>query len=116
MKSRNDPRLTTAIASTCRSTRWCRPFPAAERGYVDAVIMPHATRRSVVRALVMLRHKTLERPWKKHANIPLSTSTRGETLIRRDSNEDRPRRPFVRAGPNPVASPRSPRSRPACRP
>ena len=47
------------------------PFPAAERGYVDAVIMPHATRRSVARALVMLRHKTLERPWKKHGNIPL---------------------------------------------
>jgi propionyl-CoA carboxylase beta chain len=47
------------------------PFPAAERGYVDAVIMPHATRRSVAHALVMLRHKTLERPWKKHGNIPL---------------------------------------------
>ena len=47
------------------------PFPAAERGYVDAVIMPHATRRSVARALAMLQHKTLERPWKKHGNIPL---------------------------------------------
>jgi len=47
------------------------PIPAAERGYVEAVIMPHATRRSVARALVMLRHKTLERPWKKHGNIPL---------------------------------------------
>jgi len=33
--------------------------------------MPHATRRSVARALVMLRHKTLERPSKKHGNIPL---------------------------------------------
>ena len=47
------------------------PYPAAERGYVDAVIMPHATRRSVARALVLLRRKTLERPWKKHDNIPL---------------------------------------------
>jgi propionyl-CoA carboxylase beta chain len=47
------------------------PFPAARRGYVDGVIMPHATRRSVARAFAMLRHKTLERPWKKHGNIPL---------------------------------------------
>jgi len=47
------------------------PWPAAERGYVDAVIMPHATRRSVARALAVLRHKTVDRPWKKHGNIPL---------------------------------------------
>ena len=33
------------------------PFPAAERGYVDAVIMPHATRRSVARALATLRRQ-----------------------------------------------------------
>jgi propionyl-CoA carboxylase beta chain len=51
--------------------RFLSPLPAAERGYIDAVIMPHATRRSIARSLVMLRHKTLERPWKKHGNIPL---------------------------------------------
>ena len=51
--------------------RFLSPFPAAERGFIDAVIMPHATRRSIARALAMLRHKTLERPWKKHGNIPL---------------------------------------------
>ena len=47
------------------------PFVAAERGYIDEVIMPHATRRRLSRALAMLRNKKLENPWKKHDNIPL---------------------------------------------
>jgi propionyl-CoA carboxylase beta chain len=51
--------------------RFANPFVAAERGYIDEVIMPHSTRRRVARALQMLRNKTLENPWKKHDNIPL---------------------------------------------
>ena len=51
--------------------RFLSPFVAAERGYIDDVIMPHATRRRIARALAMLRHKELENPWKKHDNIPL---------------------------------------------
>jgi len=47
------------------------PFVAAERGYIDEVIMPHSTRRRVARALRLLRGKVLENPWKKHDNIPL---------------------------------------------
>ncbi|SMD03693.1 propionyl-CoA carboxylase beta chain [Fulvimarina manganoxydans] len=51
--------------------RFLSPFVAAERGYVDEVIMPRSTRRRVARALAMLRTKELENPWKKHDNIPL---------------------------------------------
>jgi propionyl-CoA carboxylase beta chain len=51
--------------------RFLSPFVAAERGYIDEVIMPHSTRRRIARALAMLRHKELENPWKKHDNIPL---------------------------------------------
>jgi len=51
--------------------RFLSPFVAAERGYIDEVIMPHTTRKRVSRALAMLRHKRLENPWKKHDNIPL---------------------------------------------
>src|SRR5579862_1810042 len=51
--------------------RFLSPFVAAERGYIDEVIMPHATRRRVARALALLRNKKLENPWKKHDNIPL---------------------------------------------
>jgi propionyl-CoA carboxylase beta chain len=51
--------------------RFMSPFVAAERGYVDEVIMPHSTRRRVARALRLLRNKQLDNPWKKHDNIPL---------------------------------------------
>ena len=51
--------------------RFLSPFVAAERGYIDEVIMPHSTRRRIARALALLRHKELENPWKKHDNIPL---------------------------------------------
>jgi propionyl-CoA carboxylase beta chain len=47
------------------------PYLAAERGYVDAVIEPAATRIQVMRALRMLRAKRGNRPPKKHGNIPL---------------------------------------------
>ncbi len=51
--------------------RFANPFVAAERGYIDEVITPSATRKRLCRALNMLRNKTLENPWKKHDNIPL---------------------------------------------
>src|SRR6202049_1260240 len=51
--------------------RFLSPFIAAERGYIDDVIMPRETRKRVARALAMLRNKNLQNPWKKHGNIPL---------------------------------------------
>ncbi len=51
--------------------RFLNPFVAAERGYLDDVIMPHSTRRRVAKALRLLRRKELANPWKKHDNIPL---------------------------------------------
>jgi propionyl-CoA carboxylase beta chain len=51
--------------------RLVNPFAAAERGFVDDVIAPRATRPRVARALAALRGKRLENPWKKHDNIPL---------------------------------------------
>src|ERR1700733_8897778 len=50
---------------------FANPFVAASRGYIDDVIMPHGTRRRIVRALKSLRGKQLTNPWKKHDNIPL---------------------------------------------
>ncbi len=47
------------------------PYVAAERGYVDAVIQPSATRSQLVRGLRMLRTKRETLPPKKHGNIPL---------------------------------------------
>jgi propionyl-CoA carboxylase beta chain len=51
--------------------RFANPFVAAERGFLDDVIMPHSTRRRIAKALEMLRSKELTNPWKKHDNIPL---------------------------------------------
>ncbi|MGI9475993.1 MAG: acyl-CoA carboxylase subunit beta [Hyphomicrobiaceae bacterium] len=51
--------------------RFANPFVAAERGYIDEVILPRNTRRRICRSLNMLRNKTVENPWKKHDNIPL---------------------------------------------
>jgi propionyl-CoA carboxylase beta chain len=51
--------------------KFANPFVAASRGYVDDVIMPHATRKRVCRSFAMLKDKKLENPWRKHGNIPL---------------------------------------------
>jgi propionyl-CoA carboxylase beta chain len=51
--------------------RFANPFVAAEKGFIDDVIMPHSTRRRVARAFASLRSKRLSNPWKKHDNIPL---------------------------------------------
>lgn len=51
--------------------RFANPFVAAERGFIDDVIMPHGTRRRVARAFETLKHKKAVIPLKKHGNIPL---------------------------------------------
>ncbi|WP_424927612.1 acyl-CoA carboxylase subunit beta [Amaricoccus tamworthensis] len=51
--------------------RFANPFVAAEKGFIDEVIMPQSTRRRVARAFASLRTKRLSNPWKKHDNIPL---------------------------------------------
>jgi len=52
-------------------TRFANPFVAASMGFIDEVIMPHATRKRIAVGLRKLRTKKLENPWKKHDNIPL---------------------------------------------
>jgi propionyl-CoA carboxylase beta chain len=52
-------------------SRFANPFVAASLGYIDDVIMPHSTRRRLVRALKSLHGKAVTNPWKKHDNIPL---------------------------------------------
>ncbi len=47
------------------------PYLAAERGYVDRVIMPSETRGQVIRALRALRNKRETLPAKKQGKIPM---------------------------------------------
>jgi len=51
--------------------KFANPFVAANRGFIDDVIMPHGTRRRVCRALATLERKQLDNPWRKHGNPPL---------------------------------------------
>lgn len=51
--------------------KFANPYSAAERGYIDDVILPDETRPRIIRALEMLETKVDKNPKKKHGNIPL---------------------------------------------
>jgi len=51
--------------------RFANPFVAAERGFIDDVILPRNSRRRLIRAFSTLKNKRAEGPPKKHDNIPL---------------------------------------------
>lgn len=51
--------------------RFANPFVAAERGFIDDVIDPRDTRKYLITSLRTLRGKRVERPARKHGNIPL---------------------------------------------
>jgi propionyl-CoA carboxylase beta chain len=66
-----DPEAKRAELIEEYSDKLANPYQAAERGYVDRVILPHETRTQVIRALRALRNKRKETLPKKHGNIPL---------------------------------------------
>lgn len=51
--------------------RFANPFIAAERGFLDDVIDPAETRPRLIEALKVLKRKRVDRPRRKHGNIPL---------------------------------------------
>ncbi|MEX0820987.1 MAG: acyl-CoA carboxylase subunit beta [Rhodothermales bacterium] len=51
--------------------KFANPYIAAERGYIDDVILPGETRYRLIRGLDMLKNKVANNPRKKHGNIPL---------------------------------------------
>ena len=50
---------------------FANPYRAAERGIIDAVILPEETREKLIRGFKMLEKKAEVLPQKKHGNIPL---------------------------------------------
>ncbi len=52
-------------------SRFANPYVAAERGWVDEVILPRNTRSRLIESLKMLENKAATSPRKKHGNIPL---------------------------------------------
>ena len=53
------------------ASMFANPYSATERGFVDEVIFPRASRRKLISAFSMLENKVASLPKKKHGNIPL---------------------------------------------
>ena len=51
--------------------QFANPYLAAQRGYVDDVVIPSETRPRLINALNMLQNKRDNNPPKKHGNMPL---------------------------------------------
>jgi propionyl-CoA carboxylase beta chain len=64
-----DERRETLMADY--KARFANPYVAAERGYIDDVIVPHETRPKLITALTTLLTKREPGPKRKHGNIPL---------------------------------------------
>jgi propionyl-CoA carboxylase beta chain len=66
-----DDKAKIAARTRDYEARFANPFVAAERGFIDEVIMPHSSRKRIARAFAALRKKKVETPWKKHDTMPL---------------------------------------------
>jgi propionyl-CoA carboxylase beta chain len=66
-----DPEAKRAELVAEYQEKFANPFVAAEKGYIDEVILPRTLRRKLVAAFSMLGSKRDTMPTKKHGNIPL---------------------------------------------
>jgi propionyl-CoA carboxylase beta chain len=67
----DDPETVRAQRIDEYKAHFANPYIAAERGYIDDVIIPHETRPKLIEALRMLETKRQPGPRRKHGNIPL---------------------------------------------
>ncbi len=71
IKSASDPDAKLKEKEAEYVEHFANPYRAAEKGYVDEVILPSQTRQKLIRAFSMLKNKARTLPRKKHGNIPL---------------------------------------------
>jgi propionyl-CoA carboxylase beta chain len=67
----SDPAATRAEKVAEFREKFANPYVAAERGFIDEVILPRTTRTKLILALQTLSTKRDRNPPKKHGNIPL---------------------------------------------
>ncbi|WP_378187301.1 acyl-CoA carboxylase subunit beta [Aquimarina sp. W85] len=67
----DDPAAKLAEKEAEYAETFANPYKAAQRGFIDEVILPKDTRRKLMKAFSMLEHKEVLLPKKKHGNIPL---------------------------------------------
>ncbi len=71
IKESDDPQATRQEKIDQYSKEFATPYKAAERGFVDDVIEPAATRARLIDVYDMLASKRETRPAKKHGNFPV---------------------------------------------
>ncbi len=71
IKAADDPAAKLAEKEAEYADKFANPYRAAQRGFIDEVILPKNTRRKLIKAFSMLENKKAERPDRKHGNIPL---------------------------------------------
>ncbi|WP_127845072.1 acyl-CoA carboxylase subunit beta [Psychroflexus aestuariivivens] len=71
IQAAKDPEVKLSEKEAEYAEKFANPFKAAQRGFIDEVIMPNETRRKLLKAFAMLENKDVKRPNRKHGNIPL---------------------------------------------
>jgi acetyl-CoA carboxylase carboxyltransferase component len=71
IKAADDPKAKRQEKIQEYEKLFSNPYIAAARGYVDAVIAPKETRKTLISALDAIKNKRETRPAKKHGNIPM---------------------------------------------
>lgn len=66
-----DPTAKLLEKETEYAEKFATPYRAAQRGFIDEVILPQDTRRKLIKAFSMLENKVSVLPKRKHGNIPL---------------------------------------------
>lgn len=66
-----DPTARAAELVSEYRERFANPYVSAELGFIDDVILPSETRRQLIEFLSVQQNKRIERPKRKHGNIPL---------------------------------------------
>lgn len=71
IEAADDPAAALREREKAYADKFANPYQAAERGFIDEVILPRDTRRKLLRTFAMLEGKEVGRPRRKHGNIPL---------------------------------------------
>jgi propionyl-CoA carboxylase beta chain len=69
-KAENPMEMRTKLVAEYRE-KFANPYIACARGYLDDVIDPRETRARIINALTTLEGKQVQRPRKKHGNLPV---------------------------------------------
>jgi propionyl-CoA carboxylase beta chain len=71
IKKADDPEAKQKELEESYSEEFGNPYKAAERGFIDDVIIPHETRQKLISAFQVIETKVDSVPRKKHDNMPL---------------------------------------------